>query len=113
MDSQKGALYNDDSRNQGDESFSDKYQVSNTNNASSLTTAVSDCTNVEGVELVAGRCRAQCWARKYDNRRVICTAPHSCKRAGHKDKKEKGVMGKPGFYAGVYNRGGGGTRVAS
>jgi hypothetical protein len=37
MDFQKGApLYDDDSRNQVDESFSDKYHDSKTNNASSL-----------------------------------------------------------------------------
>jgi hypothetical protein len=58
MDSQKGVLYNDDSRNGGDDSFSDKYHGSKTNYASSLATAVSDSANFEEVELVAGRCRA-------------------------------------------------------
>jgi hypothetical protein len=54
MVSQKGALYDDDSRNRGDESFSDKYQGSKTTNASSLATAVSDSANGDGIELVAG-----------------------------------------------------------
>jgi hypothetical protein len=46
MDFQKGVpLYNDDSRNRGDESLSEKYHGSKTTNASSLTTAVSDSAN--------------------------------------------------------------------
>jgi hypothetical protein len=57
MDYHRGALYDDDSRNQGDESFSDKSHGSKTTNSSSLDTAVSDSANAEGVELVAGRCR--------------------------------------------------------
>jgi hypothetical protein len=57
MVSQKGALYDDYSRNRGDESFSDKSQGSRTTNVSSLATAVSDSANGEGMELVAGRCR--------------------------------------------------------
>jgi hypothetical protein len=90
MDFQKGVtLYNDDSRNQGVESLSDKYHGSNTTNASSMATAVSDSANFEGVELVAGRCRARSRARKYDNRWVICTGPRTCKRAGNKEKREK------------------------
>jgi hypothetical protein len=59
MDSPKGALYDDDSRNGGDEYFSDKYQGSKTTNTSSLATAVYDGANGEGVELVAGHCRAR------------------------------------------------------
>jgi hypothetical protein len=55
MVSQKGALYDDDSRNRGEESFSDKSQVSRTTNASSLATVVSDSANGDGIELVAGR----------------------------------------------------------
>jgi hypothetical protein len=47
MVSQKGALYDDDSRNRGDESFSDKSQGSKTTNAPSLATAVSDSANGE------------------------------------------------------------------
>jgi hypothetical protein len=57
MVSQKGALYEDDSRNRGDESFRDKSQGSKTTNASSLATAVSDSANGKGMELVASRCR--------------------------------------------------------
>jgi hypothetical protein len=58
MVSQKGALYDDDSHNRGDESFSDKSQGSKTTNASSLATAVSDSANHgEGMELAVGRCR--------------------------------------------------------
>jgi hypothetical protein len=55
MVSHKGALYDDDSLNRGDESFSDKSQGSKTANASSLATAVSDSANGEGIDLVAGR----------------------------------------------------------
>jgi hypothetical protein len=40
------------------------------------------------------------------DRWVICTGTCTCKLAGHKDKREKGVMGKPGFYVVVYNKGG-------
>jgi hypothetical protein len=48
---------------------------------------------------VACRYRARSRVRKYDNRWVICTGPHTCKRAGGgKGKREKGFMGKPGFY---------------
>jgi hypothetical protein len=54
MFSQKGALYDDDSCNRGDESFSDKCQVYKATNASSLATEVSDISNGEGIELVAG-----------------------------------------------------------
>jgi hypothetical protein len=57
MVSQKGALYDDDSLNRGDKSFSDKSQGSKTTNASSLATPVSDSATGEGMELVAGRCR--------------------------------------------------------
>jgi hypothetical protein len=70
-----------------------------------MDTAVSDSANV-GVELVAGRCRARSRAREYDNRWVICTGPRTCKRAGHNEKRYKGVMGTPGFYVVVYSRGG-------
>jgi hypothetical protein len=73
MVSQKCALYNDDSRNRGDEYFSDISQGSKTTNAYSLATAVSDSANGEGMELVAGRCRARTQARKYNNRWVIYT----------------------------------------
>jgi hypothetical protein len=68
MVSQKGALYDDDSRNRGDESFSNKPQESKTKNTSSLATAVSDNDNGEGMELVAGRCRARTQARTYNDR---------------------------------------------
>jgi hypothetical protein len=104
--SQKGALYNDDYRNRGDEYFSDKSQGSKTTNASSVATAVSDSANGEGIELVAGRCRARTQARKYNDRWVICMGPHICKRTGHKGKREKGAVGKPGFYVAVYKKGG-------
>jgi hypothetical protein len=106
MVSQKGALYDDDSRNRGDAYFSDKSQGSRTTNASSLATAVSDSVNGEGIELLAGRCRARTQARKYNDRWVICTGPHMCKRTGHKGKREKGVVGKPCFYVALYNKGG-------
>jgi hypothetical protein len=87
MDSQKGALYDDDSRNRGDEYFSDDYHGSKTTNASSLATAVSDSANGEGVELVAGRCHARYRARTYENCWVICTGPLTYKRTGHKGKR--------------------------
>jgi hypothetical protein len=112
MDSHKGVLYDDDSRNHGDEYFSDKSHGSNTTNSSSLDTAVSDSFNVEGVELVAWRCGARSWAREYNNRWVICTGLWTCKRTGHNDKREKGFMGKPGFCVTVYSKGGD-TRLAS
>jgi hypothetical protein len=89
MVSQKGALYDDDSRNRGDESFNDKSQGSKTTNASSLDTAVSDSANGEGMELVAGRCRAHTQAQKYNDRWVICTGARTCKRAGHNGKRFK------------------------
>jgi hypothetical protein len=54
MVSQKGALYDDDSRNRGDEYVSDKSQRSKTTNAYSLATSVSGSANGEGIELVAG-----------------------------------------------------------
>jgi hypothetical protein len=56
VDSQKGFLYDDDSRNREDESFSDKSHGSNTTNAYSLASAVSNSANVEGVKLVTGNC---------------------------------------------------------
>jgi hypothetical protein len=105
MVSQKGDLYNDDSRNRGDEYFSDKSQGSKTTNASSLAYAVSDSSNGEGIELVAGRCRARTQVRKYNDCWVICTGPRTCKRTGHKGKREKGAVEKPGFYVVVYNNG--------
>jgi hypothetical protein len=90
MDFQKGVpLYDNDSRNQGYEYFSHKYHGSKTNNASSLATEVSDSDKFEGVELVAGRCRARSQARKYDNRWVICNGPRTCNSAGHKENREK------------------------
>jgi hypothetical protein len=71
-----------------------------------LATAVSDSANSEGMELVAGRCRARTQARKYNNRWVICTGPRTCKRTGHNGKRDKGSVVKPGFYVAVYNKGG-------
>jgi hypothetical protein len=106
MVSQKGALYDDDSHNRGDESVSDKSQGSKTANASSLATAVSDSADGEGMGLVAGRCRAHIQAPKYNNFWVICTGSRSCKRTGHKGKIEKGAVVKPGFYIAVYKKGG-------
>jgi hypothetical protein len=103
---QKGALYDDESCNRGDESFSDKSQGSKTTNASSLATAVSDSANGEGMELVAGRCRARTQARKYNYCWVIFKGPRTCKRTGHKSKRDKVAVGKPGFYVAVYNKGG-------
>jgi hypothetical protein len=103
---QKGALYNDDSCNRGDEYFSDRYQGSTTTNISSLATAVFDSANGEWVELVAGCCRACTQARTYDDRWLICTGPCTCKRTGHKGKRKKGAVGTPGFYVAVYNKGG-------
>jgi hypothetical protein len=89
MDFQKGSpLYDDDSSNRGDKSFSDKSHRSNTTNASSLTTVISDSANLQGVELVAGLCRAQYRVSKYDKRWLICTGTHTCKRVGHKEKRE-------------------------
>jgi hypothetical protein len=67
MVSQKGAVYDDDSRNQGDDSFSDRSEGSKTTNAFSLATAVSDSANGEGMELVAGCYRARTRARKYND----------------------------------------------
>jgi hypothetical protein len=106
MVSQKGALYDDDSRNRGDESFSDKSQGSKTTNASSLANTVSDSANCEGMGLVAGRCRALTQARKYDDQWVICMGTHTCKRTWHNGKREKGDVGTPYFYVAVYNKGG-------
>jgi hypothetical protein len=83
MVSQKGALYDDDSRNRGDEYFSDKYQGYKTTNTSSLATTVSHSANGEVIELVAGCCRARSQARKYKDRWVNFTGPHTCKCAGH------------------------------
>jgi hypothetical protein len=59
MVSQEGALYDDDSRNRGDDYFSKKSQGSKTAKASSLATAVSDSDNGEGMELAAGLFRAR------------------------------------------------------
>jgi hypothetical protein len=73
MLSQKVALYDDDSRNRGDESVSDKSQGSKTTNAS-----VPDIANGEGIELVAGRCHARNQAGKYKN---------TYKRTGYKGKR--------------------------
>jgi hypothetical protein len=106
MVSQKGALYDDDSRNRGDEYFSDKPRGSKTTNASSLATAVSKSANGEGIELVAGQGYAHTQAQKYNAHWVICTGPRTCKRTGHNGKREKGSMGKPGFYVAVYSKGG-------
>jgi hypothetical protein len=105
MVSHKGALYDDDSRNRGDEYVSDKSQGSKTTNAPSLAAAVSDSANGEVIELVAGHCRDRTQAQKYNDRWVICTGARTCKRTGHKGKREKGAMGKPGFYATVYIKG--------
>jgi hypothetical protein len=102
----KDDLYDDDSRNRGDESFSDTSQGSKSTHTSSLANAVSDSANGEGVELVAGRCHAQNQARKYDDRWVICTGTHTCKHKGNKGKREKGAVHKPGFYVAVCNNGG-------
>jgi hypothetical protein len=33
-------------------------------------------------------------------------APCTCKHTGHKGKREKVAVGKPGFYVAVYNKGG-------
>jgi hypothetical protein len=75
MVSHKGALYDDDSRNRGDKSFSDKSQGSKTTNASSLATAVSNSDNGEGIDLVAGLCHARTQARNYNDHWVICMGP--------------------------------------
>jgi hypothetical protein len=106
MVSHKGALYDDDSRNRGDESFSDKSQGSKTTNTSSLATAVSDSVNGEGMQLVAGRCRTRIQARKYNDRWVTCMGPPTYNCTGNKGKREKGAVGKPGFYVVLYNKGG-------
>jgi hypothetical protein len=71
-----------------------------------LATALSDSSNGEGIELVAGRCRARTQARKYNDRWVICTGTRTCKRIGHNGKREKGAVVKPVFYVAVYNKGG-------
>jgi hypothetical protein len=107
MDFQKGAaLYEEDSRNRCDESFSDKSHGSKTTNATSPTTAIYDAANTAGVELVAGRCCSRSKAWKYDNRWLICTGPITCKRMGHMEKREKGNLGKPVLYVAIYNKGG-------
>jgi hypothetical protein len=36
---------------------------------------------------------------------VIYTGPCTCKHTGHNDKREKGTVGKPGFYVVLYNKG--------
>jgi hypothetical protein len=106
MVSQKGALYDDDSRNRGYESLSDKSQGSKTTNASSLANAVSDSATSEVMELVAGCYHACTQARKSNDRWVISTGPHTstCKRTGYKGKRENGAVGKPGFYVAVYSK---------
>jgi hypothetical protein len=86
MVSQKGALYDDDSRNRGDEYVSDKSQVSKTTNASSLATAVSDSAYGEVIELVAGFCHALTQAQKYNDRWVICTGTRTCKRTVRQER---------------------------
>jgi hypothetical protein len=106
MVSQKGSIFDDDSRNRGYASFSDKSQGYKTTNASSLDTAVSESANGEGIELVAGHCHARTQARKYKNLRVICTGPRTCKCTGHTGKREQGAVEKPGFCVAVYNKGG-------
>jgi hypothetical protein len=93
MVSQKGALYKYYYCNRGDESFSDKYQGSKTTNAFYFATSVSDSVNGEGIELLAGRCRARTQAQKYNYRWFICTGARTCKRTGHKGKREKGAVG--------------------
>jgi hypothetical protein len=87
--SQKGVLYDDDSRNRGGEYLSDKSHVSKTINASSLATAISESANFEGVELVAGRCCARSRTRNNDNRWVICTGLHICKCAGRGTRRKE------------------------
>jgi hypothetical protein len=67
--------------------LSAKSQGSKNTNASSLDTAVYYSANGEGMDLVAGRCRARTQARKYNDCWVICTGPRVCKRKGHKGKR--------------------------
>jgi hypothetical protein len=62
---------------------------------------LSDSANGEGIELVADRCRACTQARKYNDRWVICTGPHTCKRTGYKGKRDTGSVGKLVFYIAV------------
>jgi hypothetical protein len=73
---------------------------------SCLATAVSDSANGEGMELVAGRCRARTQTREYNDRWVICRGARTCKRTGHKGKRENKAIGKQNFYVAVYNKGG-------
>jgi hypothetical protein len=58
------------------------------------------------MEILAGRCRSRTQARKYNNHWVICMGARTCNRTGHKGKREKGAVGKSGFYVAVYNKGG-------
>jgi hypothetical protein len=107
VDFQKGApLYDDDSRNRQDESFSDKFRGSKTTTASCLATAIPGSANVQGVELVAGRCRARTRARKYDNHWLICTGPRICKRSGHNEKRERELLGNLASMLRCLSRGG-------
>jgi hypothetical protein len=71
-----------------------------------LDTAVSDSANGEGVDLVAGRCRARTQARKYNACWVPCMGPRIYKRTGHNGKRKKGPVGNPGFYVASYTKGG-------
>jgi hypothetical protein len=68
-----------------------------------LDNAVYDSVNGEGMELVAGCYHACTQARKSNDRWVISTGTHTCKRTGYKGKRENEALGKPGFYIAVYN----------
>jgi hypothetical protein len=105
MGFQKGAFFHDeDSRHRGDDSFSDTSGGSKTTNGSSLATTVSDSQSTQVVELVAGRCAVRTKTRKYDDRVVIYTGPHTCKKSVDKEKQVNGDIGKPAFYVPVFNK---------
>jgi hypothetical protein len=89
MVSQKGAIYDDDSSNRGDAYFSDNSQGSKTTNASSLDTTVSGSANEEGIELVAGHCRAHNQARKYNECWAIHMGPEHSSVGGIRARERR------------------------
>jgi hypothetical protein len=72
--------------------FPRKPQGSKTTSVSSLATVVSDSDNGEGMDLAAVRCRAHTQAQNYNDRWVIFMGTCTCKRTGHKGKREKGAL---------------------
>jgi hypothetical protein len=102
MVSQKGALYDDDSLNRADEYFSDKSQ------GSKITNASSDSANGEGIELGSSRSLPCPYSGAKVQRSLgyLHGAPYVQAYRTQGQEREKGALGKPGFYVAVYNKGG-------